>query len=73
MLTRLHHIPKLIRLATLFTLHFSLFTLHYPLFKKVFQGDFFFQGDLLIEGGGGVVSGSVLFREFESFLLVASL
>ena len=27
-----HHIPKLIRLATLFTLHFSLFTLHSSLF-----------------------------------------
>ena len=28
----LHHIPKLIRLATLFTLHFSLFTFHFSLF-----------------------------------------
>ncbi|WP_314818487.1 hypothetical protein [Capnocytophaga gingivalis] len=27
-----HHIPKLIRLATLFTFHFSLFTLHSSLF-----------------------------------------
>ena len=30
----LHHIPKLIRLATLFTLHSSLFTLHFSLFTQ---------------------------------------